>query len=75
LHCIESSTVRREVEAAGSKFDSESSTLANPADPAAQVTLSESGRLPFDIIRPAFASMMVNFTPQADWVRVNATYE
>jgi predicted methyltransferase len=33
LHRIESSTVRREVEAAGFKFDSESSTLANPADP------------------------------------------
>ena len=30
---IESSTVRREVEAAGFKFDSESSILANPADP------------------------------------------
>jgi predicted methyltransferase len=33
LHRIESSTVRREVEAAGFKFDSESSMLANPADP------------------------------------------
>jgi predicted methyltransferase len=33
LHRIESSTVRREVEAAGFKFDSESSILANPADP------------------------------------------
>jgi predicted methyltransferase len=33
LHRIESSTVRREVEAAGFKFDSESSLLANPADP------------------------------------------
>src|ERR1700679_672335 len=33
LHRIESSTVRREVEAAGLKFDSESSILANPADP------------------------------------------
>lgn len=33
LHRIESSTVRREVEAAGFKFDSESSVLANPADP------------------------------------------
>ena len=32
LHRIESSTVRREVEAAGFKFDSESSILANPAD-------------------------------------------
>src|SRR5580698_10084587 len=32
-HRIESSTVRREVEAAGFKFDSESSILANPADP------------------------------------------
>jgi predicted methyltransferase len=33
LHRIESSTVRREVESAGFKFDSESSILANPADP------------------------------------------
>jgi predicted methyltransferase len=33
LHRIESSTVRREVEAAGFKFDSGSSILANPADP------------------------------------------
>jgi predicted methyltransferase len=33
LHRIESSTVRREVEAAGFKFDSESSILANAADP------------------------------------------
>jgi predicted methyltransferase len=33
LHRIESSTVRREVEAVGFKFDSESSILANPADP------------------------------------------
>ncbi len=33
LHRIEPSTVRREVEAAGFKFDSESSLLANPADP------------------------------------------
>lgn len=33
LHRIESATVRREVEAAGFKFDSESSILANPADP------------------------------------------
>ena len=33
LHRIESSTVRREVEAAGFKFDSESSILANPGDP------------------------------------------
>jgi predicted methyltransferase len=33
LHRIESSTVRREVEAAGFKFDSDSSILANPADP------------------------------------------
>ena len=33
LHRIESSTVRREVEGAGFKFDSESSILANPADP------------------------------------------
>ena len=33
LHRIESSTVRREVEAAGFKFDSESSILANPVDP------------------------------------------
>src|SRR6202050_3547931 len=32
LHRIEASTVRREVEAAGFKFDSESSILANPAD-------------------------------------------
>jgi len=33
LHRIEPSTVRREVEAAGFKFVSESSVLANPADP------------------------------------------
>jgi predicted methyltransferase len=33
LHRIESSTVRREVEAAGFKFDAENSILANPADP------------------------------------------
>ena len=33
LHRIEASTVRREVEAAGFKFDSESLILANPADP------------------------------------------
>jgi predicted methyltransferase len=33
LHRIESATVRREVVAAGFKFDSESSILANPADP------------------------------------------
>ena len=33
LHRIEPSTVRREVEAAGFKFDSESLILANPADP------------------------------------------
>jgi len=33
LHRIEASTVRREVEAAGFRFDSESSILANPADP------------------------------------------
>ncbi len=33
LHRIEASTVRREVEAAGFKFDSESSILANSADP------------------------------------------
>jgi predicted methyltransferase len=33
LHRIEASTVRREIEAAGFKFESESSTLANPADP------------------------------------------
>jgi predicted methyltransferase len=33
LHRIESSTVRREVEAAGFRFDAESSILANPADP------------------------------------------
>jgi predicted methyltransferase len=33
LHRIESSTVRREIEAAGFKFESESSILANPADP------------------------------------------
>jgi predicted methyltransferase len=33
LHRIEASNVRREVEAAGFKFDSESSILANPADP------------------------------------------
>jgi len=33
LHRIEPSTVRREVEAAGFKFESESKILANPADP------------------------------------------
>jgi predicted methyltransferase len=33
LHRIEASTVRREVEAVGFKFDSENSILANPADP------------------------------------------
>jgi predicted methyltransferase len=33
LHRIETSTVRREVEAAGFKFDSESLILANPEDP------------------------------------------
>jgi predicted methyltransferase len=33
LHRIEPSTVRREVEAAGFKFEAESSILANPADP------------------------------------------
>jgi predicted methyltransferase len=33
LHRIEAATVRREVEAAGFKFDSESSILANPSDP------------------------------------------
>jgi predicted methyltransferase len=33
LHRIEPSTVRREVEAVGFKFDSESAILANPADP------------------------------------------
>jgi predicted methyltransferase len=33
LHRIESSTVRREVEAAGFRFDSESTLLANSADP------------------------------------------
>jgi predicted methyltransferase len=33
LHRIESTAVRREVEAAGFKFDTESSILANPADP------------------------------------------
>jgi predicted methyltransferase len=33
LHRIEPSTVRREVEAAGFKFESESTILANPADP------------------------------------------
>jgi predicted methyltransferase len=33
LHRIEASTVRREVEASGFKFDSESSILANSADP------------------------------------------
>ena len=27
------------------------------------------------LIGPAFGSMMVNFTPQADYVRVNATYK
>jgi predicted methyltransferase len=33
LHRIEPSTVRREVEAAGFKFEGESRVLANPADP------------------------------------------
>ena len=33
LHRIEPATVRREVEAAGFKFEGESSILANPADP------------------------------------------
>lgn len=33
LHRIEPSTVRREVEAAGFKFEGESTILANPADP------------------------------------------
>ena len=33
LHRIEPATVRREVEAAGFKFDSESKLLANPGDP------------------------------------------
>jgi predicted methyltransferase len=33
LHRIEPSTVRREVEAVGFKFDAKSSILANPADP------------------------------------------
>lgn len=33
LHRIEPSTVRREVEAAGFRFEGESSVLANPADP------------------------------------------
>jgi predicted methyltransferase len=33
LHRIEASTVRREVEAAGFKFDSDSAILANPSDP------------------------------------------
>ena len=27
------------------------------------------------LIGPAFGSMMVNYTPQPDWVRVNATYK
>jgi len=27
------------------------------------------------LIGPAFGSMMVNFTPQPDYVRVNATYK
>jgi predicted methyltransferase len=33
LHRIEPSVVRREVEAAGFRFDGESAVLANPADP------------------------------------------
>ena len=37
LHRIEFSTVCREVEAAGFKFDSESSILANPADTLSRV--------------------------------------
>ena len=27
------------------------------------------------LIAPAFGSMMVNFTPEPDYVRVNATYK
>jgi len=33
LHRIEPATVRREVEAAGFRFEGESTVLANPADP------------------------------------------
>jgi predicted methyltransferase len=33
LHRIDEATVRKEVEAAGFKFDGESKVLANPADP------------------------------------------
>jgi len=44
LHRIEPSTVRREVEAAGFKFDSESSILANPADPRTATVFDKSIR-------------------------------
>jgi predicted methyltransferase len=44
LHRIESSTVRREVEAAGFKFDSESSILANPADPRTAIVFDKTIR-------------------------------
>jgi len=41
-------------------------------------TVLDRGGAAFDensLIGPAFGSMMVNFTPQFDWVRVNATYK
>jgi predicted methyltransferase len=44
LHRIEPSTVRREVEAAGFKFDSESSILANPADPRTAIVFDKTIR-------------------------------
>ena len=44
LHRIESSTVRREVEAAGFKFVSGSSILANPADPRTAIVFDPSIR-------------------------------
>jgi predicted methyltransferase len=44
LHRIDSATVRKEVEAAGFKFDSESSILANPADPRTAIVFDQAIR-------------------------------
>ena len=44
LHRIDPSTVRREVEAAGFRYDGESSVLANPADPHTAGVFDESIR-------------------------------
>lgn len=44
LHRIEPSTVRREVEAAGFKFEGESTVLANPADPLSTTVFDKSIR-------------------------------